>query len=505
MAGYDEVYRRSLEDPEGFWGEAAGLIDWVREPERILDDSKAPFYRWFVGGELNTCHNALDRHVDGGRADQLALVYDSPVTGRLQAFTYRELRDAVARFAGVLRGLGVGKGDRVVIYMPMVPEAAMAMLACARLGAIHSVVFGGFASHELAIRIDDARPKVVISASCGIEVTRVIEYKPLLDRAIEMASHKPEHCVILQRDRAEAKLVESRDLDWSELMETAQPAECVPVAATDLTQRERAHREHHDVGPRCPVEAEGRRHRLGRPPSGQEEHRGIGHPPQDERQRALRRWIEPLEVVDGDDQRAPFRLRPKQAERGSRYRELVPRPIGSNRLQDLPLPGGERLERRRQRLEQIHQGDEGQRRLVLGRLRDEGSKASFARQANAFLPDRGLADPRLAVHHDRGGGARGNPVEEHRDLREFAPTADDALLHGSQSTFGPERREGLGRGSEANLERAGQEQPSGGDGLKPCPSPASERSLEPIVLTAVGGVLSRPGAVFGAFRGPTRL
>jgi propionyl-CoA synthetase len=233
VAGYDEVYRRSLEDPEGFWGEAARLIDWVREPEHILDDSKAPFYRWFVGGELNTCHNALDRHVDGGRADQLALVYDSPVTGRLQTFTYLELRDAVARFAGVLRGLGVSRGDRVVIYMPMVPEAAMAMLACARLGAIHSVVFGGFASHELAIRIDDARPKVVVSASCGIEVSRVIEYKPLLDRAIEMASHKPEHCVILQRDQAEAKLLESRDLDWSELMMTAQPAGCVPVAATD--------------------------------------------------------------------------------------------------------------------------------------------------------------------------------------------------------------------------------------------------------------------------------
>jgi propionyl-CoA synthetase len=233
MARYDDVYRRSLKDPEGFWREAAGLIDWVRDPERILDDSKAPFYRWFVGGELNTCHNALDRHVDGGRADQLALVYDSPVTGQVRTFTYRELRDAVARFAGVLRGLGVGKGDRVIIYMPMVPEAAMAMLACARLGAIHSVVFGGFASHELAIRIDDARPKVVVSASCGIEVSRVIEYKPLLDRAIEMASHKPEHCVILQRDQAEAKLVESRDLDWNELMDAAQPADCVPVAATD--------------------------------------------------------------------------------------------------------------------------------------------------------------------------------------------------------------------------------------------------------------------------------
>ncbi|MDP9342076.1 MAG: propionyl-CoA synthetase [Actinomycetota bacterium] len=230
---FEQTYRRSIEDPRAFWAEAARLIDWHREPDVVLDESNAPFYRWFVGGELNTCHNALDRHVDGGRADQLALVYDSPVAGRIRRYTYRELRDQVARFAGVLRGLRVGPGDTVVIYMPMVPEAAIAMLACARLGAIHSVVFGGFAAHELALRIDDAKPKVVVSASCGIEVARVIDYKPLLDRAIEVAAHKPEHCVVLQREQAEAKLLEGRDLDWSELMEHAEPAGCVPVAATD--------------------------------------------------------------------------------------------------------------------------------------------------------------------------------------------------------------------------------------------------------------------------------
>jgi len=230
---YERIYRRSLEDPDGFWREAAQLIDWYREPDRVLDDSRAPFYTWFGGGQLNTCHNALDRHVEGGRADQLALVYDSPVTARIERFTYRELRDRVALFAGGLRSLGVEKGDTVVIYMPMVPEAAVAMLACARIGAIHSVVFGGFAPHELAIRIDDARPKVVVTASCGIEVNRVIEYKPLLDRAIEMAEHRPDRCVVLQREQAEAKLVEGRDVDWTELVEHAEPSECVPVAATD--------------------------------------------------------------------------------------------------------------------------------------------------------------------------------------------------------------------------------------------------------------------------------
>jgi propionyl-CoA synthetase len=222
-----------MEDPEGFWAEAAGAIDWYQEPQRVLDASRAPFYRWFAGGQLNTCHNALDRHVEGGRAEQPALIYDSPVTGTTRSFTYRRLRDEVARFAGVVRRLGVSKGDTVVIYMPMVPEAIVAMLACARIGAVHSVVFGGFAPHELAVRIDDARPKVVVSASCGIEVNRVIEYKPMLDRAIEMASHRPQRCVILQREEATARLQPGRDVDWNEAMGGAEPADCVPVAATD--------------------------------------------------------------------------------------------------------------------------------------------------------------------------------------------------------------------------------------------------------------------------------
>ncbi len=233
MGEHERTYRQSLEDPGGFWGAAAKEIDWYRQPDTVLDDSNPPFYQWFAGGELNTCYNALDRHVAGGRADQLALIYDSPVTGQIRRLTYRELLDEVARFAGVLQGLGVRKADTVVIYMPMVPEAVVAMLACARLGAVHSVVFGGFAAHELAVRIDDARPKVVVSASCGIEPGRVVAYKPLLDRAIELARHKPEHCVVLQRPQASASLVDGRDLDWETLMASAAPAGCVPVAATD--------------------------------------------------------------------------------------------------------------------------------------------------------------------------------------------------------------------------------------------------------------------------------
>jgi len=239
MGRFDDLYRRSLEDPDAFWGEAARAIHWNRQPERVLDDSNPPWYRWLRGGQLNTCFNALDRWVDGGtgidqiRADQLALIHDSPVTGTVARYTYRELRDAVAAFAGALQRLGVEKGDRVVVYMPMIPEAAIAMLACARLGAIHSVVFGGFAAHELAIRIDDAKPKVIVSASCGIEAARVIEYKPLLDRAIEMAVHKPQHCIIYQRPMTRAALVAGRDLDWRDTVHDAQPAACVPVAATD--------------------------------------------------------------------------------------------------------------------------------------------------------------------------------------------------------------------------------------------------------------------------------
>jgi propionyl-CoA synthetase len=233
MGRYDEAFRRSVTDPDGFWGEAAKAIDWYRPASVVLDRSGSPFYRWFPDGVLNTCFNALDRHVASGRADQPALIYDSPVTGTQRAYTYRELLDEVARFAGVLRGLGVGTGDRVVVYLPMVPEAAVAMLACARLGAVHSVVFGGFAANELALRIDDAAPKVIVSASCGIEVSRIVEYKPMLDRAIELAIHKPETCVILQRPQATAELLAGRDIDYAQAMAGAQPVECVPVAATD--------------------------------------------------------------------------------------------------------------------------------------------------------------------------------------------------------------------------------------------------------------------------------
>jgi propionyl-CoA synthetase len=233
MSRLAEAYRRSIETPEEFWRDAAAGIDWHREPQRILDSSRAPFYRWFADGELNTCHNAVDRHVAAGHGDRLALVYDSPVTGVTRVFTYAELLDEVSRLAGGLRRLGVGRGDTVVVYMPMVPEAVFAMLACARLGAVHSVVFGGFAANELAVRLDDVRPKVVLSASCGIEVDRVIEYKPLLDRALELTTHVPGRCAILQREQAAAVLQPGRDLDWDDLLAGAEPAPCLPVAATD--------------------------------------------------------------------------------------------------------------------------------------------------------------------------------------------------------------------------------------------------------------------------------
>ena len=230
---YMEAFKESLESPETFWARAAEEITWYKKWDRVLDASNLPFVRWFAGGELNTCYNALDRHVESGRGDQTALIYDSPVTDTIKTYTYSDLRDRVSKIAGFLTALGVSKGDRVVIYMPMIPEAAMAMLACARIGAIHSVVFGGFAPRELAIRIDDARPSVILSASCGIEVKRVIPYKPLLDEAICIAEHEPEKCVIWQRPQVEAELVAPRDLDWMELEEKAEPADCVPVAATD--------------------------------------------------------------------------------------------------------------------------------------------------------------------------------------------------------------------------------------------------------------------------------
>ena len=231
IGGYRELFEASINDPSGFWAEAAKAVTWTREPRRILDESNPPFYRWFPDGELNTCANALDRHVAAGRGEQAALIYDSPVTNTKRTYSYRELLDQTARFAGALRGLGVGKGDRVVIYMPMIPEAVIAMLACARLGAVHSVVFGGFAPHELATRIDDAQPAVVVSASCGIEPSRTVHYKPMLDAALKAVTHPPRSCVIVQRER-ERELTPGRDLEWTELLASAEPADAVPVAAT---------------------------------------------------------------------------------------------------------------------------------------------------------------------------------------------------------------------------------------------------------------------------------
>jgi propionyl-CoA synthetase len=230
---YQIAYEQSLNKPNEFWGKAAEDIFWDQRWDKVLDDSNPPFYRWFSGGQLNTCYNALDYHIDNGRGDQLALIYDSPVTNTIKRYTYTELRDEVAGFAGALKSQGVEKGDRVIIYMPMIAEAAIAMLACARLGAVHSVVFGGFAANELATRINDAKPKVIVTASCGIEVKKVIPYKALLDGAIDLADSKPEKCIILQRPMETAPLIAGRDIEWSEAVSRAEPAGCVPVAATD--------------------------------------------------------------------------------------------------------------------------------------------------------------------------------------------------------------------------------------------------------------------------------
>src|SRR3954465_8482028 len=216
MGTYRQIYERSLEQPEAFWAEAAEALHWDRRWDRVLDADKAPFYRWFAGGTLNTCFNAVDRHVASGRGGQPAIIHDSPVTGTKRVITYAEEHDQVARFAGALVRLGVRKGDRVIVYMPMIPEALIAMLACARIGAVHSVVFGGFAAPELATRIDDAKPKVILSASCGVEVNRVVPYKPLLDAAIAIAKSKPEACCILQRPALKAELTQARDRDWGE-------------------------------------------------------------------------------------------------------------------------------------------------------------------------------------------------------------------------------------------------------------------------------------------------
>ncbi len=230
---YQETYDHSLRDPEGFWAEAARDLHWYKTWDKVLDRSNPPFYRWFAGAETNTCYNMLDRHVEAGRGAQTAVIYDSPVTNTVRAITYAELRDQTARFAGALRALGVGKGDRVLLYMPMIPETVTAMLACARLGAVHSVVFGGFAPTELKTRIDDCKPKVIVSASCGIEPGRIVDYKPLLDAAIDLSTHKPGACVIVQRPQIAAAMTPGRDVDWADAMRDAKPADCVPVKATD--------------------------------------------------------------------------------------------------------------------------------------------------------------------------------------------------------------------------------------------------------------------------------
>jgi propionyl-CoA synthetase len=230
---YELAYQHALSDPEGFWAEAASALHWDRPWDRVLDDQHAPLYRWFSGGKLNTCYNAIDRHVEHGRGDQPAVIYDSPVTNGRRIISYAELQDEVARFAGVLTNLGVTKGDRVIIYMPMTPETLIGMYACARIGAVHSVVFGGFAPNELAVRIDDAQPKVVLTASCGIEVQRIVPYKPLLDQALELASHRPAHCVVLRRPMQTAELTPGRDHDWRSLVTMAEPVPCVSVEATD--------------------------------------------------------------------------------------------------------------------------------------------------------------------------------------------------------------------------------------------------------------------------------
>ncbi len=233
MTKYATSHRASIESPEDFWANAAENIDWEKRWDHVLHSTDPAHYRWFAGGRLNTCYNALDRHVEGGRGDQIAIIYDSPVTGTQRKISYADLKDDVATFAGALAANGVGRGDRVIVYMPMIPEAIMAVLACARIGAVHSVVFGGFAANELATRIDDAKPKLIVSASCGIEPTRVIDYKPLLDQAIEMAAHKPSRCIILQRPQVKAELIPQRDVDWGDAVADAQAHDCVAVDATD--------------------------------------------------------------------------------------------------------------------------------------------------------------------------------------------------------------------------------------------------------------------------------
>ena len=233
MTSFDAVFQSSINNPEEFWAEAAKNITWYKEYDKVLDSSNPPFYKWYPRGKMNTCYNAIDRHVENGRADQTAIIYDSPVTNTIRKISYKELLDQVSTFAGVLKGMGVGKGDTVVIYMPMIPEAAVAMLACARLGAIHSVVFGGFAPHELAIRVDHAQPKVIVTASGAIEGVKNLAYKPLVDSAIEQSTHQVDKVILFQRDFVKADMIDGRDFDWNEMMEKSEPADCVEVDATD--------------------------------------------------------------------------------------------------------------------------------------------------------------------------------------------------------------------------------------------------------------------------------
>lgn len=233
MGSYKEIYQRASENPQEFWAQAAEDLIWQKKWQKVLDDKNSPFNTWFAGGKINTCYNALDRHVEAGSSDRVALIYDSPLAATKEKITYLELRDRVAAFSGVLKKYGVEYGDRVVIYMPMIPETVVAMLACSRIGAIHSVVFGGFASNELAKRIDDAKPKLIVSASCGLEPGKVIEYKPLLDGAISLSKNKPDSCIIFQRVMHQAELNEKRDIDWYDAHNKVTPADCVEVEATD--------------------------------------------------------------------------------------------------------------------------------------------------------------------------------------------------------------------------------------------------------------------------------
>ena len=233
MTNFDAVFSRSVDKPEEFWAEAAKGLDWYKECDTVLDSSNPPFYRWFKGGKMNTCYNAIDRHVKNGRGDQVAIIYDSPVTNTIKKITYKELLEKVSVFAGGLQSLGLKKGDTTIIYMPMIPEAAIAMLACARLGAVHSVVFGGFAANELAVRIDHAEPKLIITASGAVEGKKVLSYKPLVDKAIELSAHKPEKCVLFQRDIVKAEMKAGYDIDWMKLVADSKPADCVQLDATD--------------------------------------------------------------------------------------------------------------------------------------------------------------------------------------------------------------------------------------------------------------------------------